>query len=124
MVSSILVRVLLFLEIILLFLRIFWIPILLILISAVIARIKGQSFMAWWLYGTALPFMAFPHVLLLLFGVIKPVEELDEEIGFLTRLRSGVRWRFSCIAYGSAFLFLLYATTLKTDQYFQAVANL
>jgi len=35
------------------------------LIPAAIARSKGRSFLGWWIYGTALWIIAFPHSLFL-----------------------------------------------------------
>ena len=88
-------------------LRKLWIPIFLILASAAVARVKGQSFIAWWIYGTTLPIIALPHVLLILFGAMKPVGNLDEEIGFLTKFRGKIGWKFSCVVYELVVLLLL-----------------
>jgi hypothetical protein len=51
------------------------VAILIGLFPAAIARSKGRSFVAWWLYGTALFIVALPHSLLL-----KPdVKQIERE---------------------------------------------
>ena len=39
--------------------------VLLGLIPASIARLKGRSFFVWWVYGTALSIVALPHALIM-----------------------------------------------------------
>ena len=43
----------------------FFLALLLGLIPAAIAHGKGRSFMAWWIYGTALFIIALPHAIML-----------------------------------------------------------
>jgi hypothetical protein len=47
------------------FTPIFIIPVLIGLFPAAIARLKGRSFVLWWMYGATLFVVALPHALLL-----------------------------------------------------------
>jgi hypothetical protein len=53
--------------------ELFLLAVLIGLIPAMIARNKGRSFVAWWIYGAALFIIALPHAL-----IIKPIQQVVE----------------------------------------------
>ena len=53
--------------------ELFLLAVLIGLIPAMIARNKGRSFVAWWIYGAALFIIALPHSL-----IIRPNQQVVE----------------------------------------------